>query len=98
MSVGAGYDVFHFAAWEGSDTVSGGDGWTDVIQLGGLGSGFTVDGNTITGDGWTMVLESGSSVTAHDLDSVELSPDAIGVITFDDGGVVDFTGIERVEY
>ncbi len=94
-----GNDRFYFNALEGNDTVNGGgNGWTDVIVLEGMGDRVKIDGETVYGEGWTMVLEGGASVKGQSLDSLELSPDAVGTITFDDGGVVDFTGIERVEY
>ncbi|MEL7149604.1 MAG: LamG-like jellyroll fold domain-containing protein, partial [Pseudomonadota bacterium] len=95
-----GSDTFYFDAAQGTDQVNGGTsgGWTDVISLDGMGPGVTQSGNTIDGDGWTMVLDSGHTAEQLTLDSVELSPDATGTITFDAGGQIDFTAIERIEF
>ena len=98
MSGGDGNDSFFVTAMQGSDTIDGGSGWTDVIELAGFGSDVSVDGDIIDGEGWTVVLDSGHSAISVNLDSIELSPDAVGTITFDDGGVVDFSGIERVTF
>ncbi|MCV6592254.1 MAG: hypothetical protein OIF48_04830, partial [Silicimonas sp.] len=96
MVGGDGHDVFTLTAGQGADTVEGGAGWTDVLELAGFSGDFTIDGNTIDGAGWTMVLDAGDAVTASTSDTLELSADASGMITFDDGGTVDFTGIEKV--
>ncbi|MEM7718013.1 MAG: hypothetical protein AAF222_02325, partial [Pseudomonadota bacterium] len=96
-----GNDTFYFSTMDGHDQVQGGwaAGWTDVISIEGVnGAGATQDGNTVEGNGWTLVLESGSTVTSLSLDSIELSPDAAGSITFDDGGIIDFTTVERIEF
>ena len=98
LNGGDGNDFFRFAAGEGSDVVDGGTGWTDAISLEGMGAGATQSGNTIDGNGWTMVLDDGDIVSSLTLDSVELSPDASGTITFDNGGLIDFTAIERIEF
>jgi len=100
MQGGDNNDIFYIGAGEGTDAVDGGAGgcWTDVISLQGMGTGATQSGSTVDGDGWTMVLDSGDSVSSLSLDSIELSPDAAGTITFDNGGVTDFTAIERIEF
>ena len=91
LSGGEGDDTFIFQASQGNDTVSGGDGWTDVIQL----DGFA--GND-SQQGWTLELEGGSTIssTDEDLNEILLSDDASGTITFDDGGTIDFDGIEKI--
>lgn len=96
---GAGENTFLVAASEGSDTIHGGaPGWTQTIALVDTAAGATVSGNTVTGDGWTMVLDSGSSVVAQSASELELSEDATGVISFDTGGVVEFTEIDRITW
>ena len=96
MKGGDGNDVFVATALQGSDTINGGEGWLDTIELAGFTGDVTVSGNTVAGEGWTMLLDEGHSVTAQTLDSIELTADASGVITFDDGGTIDFTGVERI--
>ncbi|MEM6464622.1 MAG: calcium-binding protein, partial [Pseudomonadota bacterium] len=98
MSGGDGNDTFYVTAMQGDDTIDGGSGWTDIIELAGFGDDVVVDGNTIDGEGWTIVLDSGHSVSNVTLDSIELSADAVGTISFDDGGMIDFSGIDRVTF
>ena len=95
---GDGNDIFVVTAMQGDDTVNGGSGWIDVLELSGIGGDVTVEGQMVDGEGWTLLLENGHSVTAETLNSLELSPDAIGVITFDEGGTIDFTGIEKINF
>ena len=98
LSGGDGSDTFVVTALEGADTIDGGAGWTDIIDLMGFSGSVTVTGTTIDGEGWTVLLDDGHSVTGQTLDSLELSPDASGVITFDEGGTIDFTGIDRIGF
>ncbi|ABG30296.1 type I secretion protein [Roseobacter denitrificans] len=96
---GAGENTFLVAASEGSDTVVGGaSGWTQTIELQDTTGGANVAGNTVTGNGWTMVLETGSSVEGQSADALALSEDAAGVITFDAGGIVEFTEIDKITW
>ncbi|MGZ2257083.1 LamG-like jellyroll fold domain-containing protein [Roseobacter sp. A03A-229] len=97
---GSGSDAFLIGSQEGADTVDGGlaGGWTDVITLEGMGNGYSISGDTVDGDGWTMVLESGHSVVSDSAGVLQLSQDASGVISFDDGGTIDFTGIEQINF
>ena len=96
LSGGDGSDLFVFTSVQGNDTVDGGAGWTDVLELAGFSGDFTISGNTIDGDGWTVMLDEGHSITGETLDSIEFSADASGVISFDEGGTIDFTGIEKI--
>lgn len=96
MSGGDGGDSFVVASMSGNDTVDGGAGWTDMIELAGLSGDVTVSGNVVEGEGWTLVLDGDHSVTGQTLDSIELTADAIGTITFDEGGIIDFSGIDRI--
>jgi len=56
-----------------------------------------VDGGLDGGD-WTISLDSGSSIEATGSDYLELSNDASGSITLDDGSVISFDGLERIEW
>lgn len=96
---GAGENTFLVAASEGSDIVAGGaSGWTQTIELLDTSGGANVAGNTVTGNGWTMVLDAGSSVEGQSAEALALSEDAAGVITFDAGGIVEFTEIDKITW
>ena len=97
LSGGDGNDIFVFTSMQGADTVDGGPGWTDAIDLAGFAGDVNVSGSTVDGEGWTMVLDASHSVTNQTLDSIELT-DASGLITFDDGGTIDFAGIDRITF
>ena len=100
MSGGAGNDVLHgqagndlflFSEGDGDDTVYGGDagGWTDVIDLSGVDVGSLAAG-------W-LTLTSGT-VDEIGADYTVLSDDAAGTLTLNDGSVMTFEGIERIEW
>ncbi len=95
----AGSDTFLYTAGDGSDTVNGGaaGGWTDIISLQGMDGSIAINGATVTGQGWTMQLTSGT-VGAQSGESLTLSTDADGTITFTDGSVMTFTDVERVTW
>ncbi len=90
---GLGDDEFIFAANEGQKAVDGGLGasWTDTIAL----DGFDGLNHEV---GWTLTLEPGSLVQSTDDAAGEmiLSQDADGTITFDDGGSLNFTNVEKI--
>ena len=94
LTGGAGSDmfIFDYATAHGSDVVNGGigGGWVDVIDLHG------VTGGSGGGD-WTLSFSIGS-VAASSSGQLDLSADAAGVITFNDGSTLTFAGIERVSY
>ncbi len=92
ISGGDGSDTFIYQMGDGNDIVSGGvgGGWTDVLQLD-AGNGDFGD----LGADWTISLSQGA-VTAQDGDSVNLSDDAEGIITFSDGSTVSFDGIDEI--
>ncbi len=98
MQGGTGNDLFVFSALEGSDVVKGGSDWVDTIELIDVSGAYTLSGNVLDGEGWTMVLDDNSKFVGKTLDSIELSTDAAGVITFDAGGTIDFSGIERITF
>ena len=91
MIGGAGDDVFVYADGDGSDVVrAGGGDWTDVIQFDGgiesLGE-FGVD--------WTVELTRGS-IDSVDADRIDLSQNADGVITMNDGSTIEFQDVEQI--
>jgi len=94
LSGGAGDDLFIFDTGDGVDSAYGGaaGGWTDTIQLGD-GAGSIGD----IGTDWTLQLDSGS-ISAQDGDSIDLSEDASGTITLDDGSQLHFQEIERIVF
>jgi Ca2+-binding RTX toxin-like protein len=87
----AGNDLFLFSEGDGDDTIYGGDagGWTDVVDLSGVDVGSLAPG-------W-LTLTSGT-VEETGADHMALSEDAAGMITLNDGSVMTFEGIERVEW
>ncbi|OSM04093.1 hypothetical protein [Magnetofaba australis] len=96
----AGNDLFIFGMNEGSDFISGGDGYTDVIRMDGMSSdpvmelGDVGDWTINTEDGYTYVpgSESGEEFDAIVFDDA----DAAGSITLEDGSEIDFDGIEKI--
>ena len=93
MDGGAGDDTFLVGGNEGHDQIVGGTGggWTDTIDL----QGFTGEAREV---GWTLQLDPASSVTSQGADYLEMTNDSSGSITFDDGGQIDFEGIERIAW
>ena len=90
---GSGDDLFIFHEGDGNDTMSGGSGWTDTIEL------FNADGSGAPDSAWTIELDGGRSATFSSADGyLDLGADASGTITFDNGDVIDFSGIERIEW
>ena len=90
---GTGDDLFIFHEGDGSDTISGGSGWTDTIQL------FNADASGAPDAAWTIELDGGRPATFSSADGIlDLGSDASGTITFDNGDVIDFSGIERIEW
>ncbi|MEM8987035.1 MAG: LamG-like jellyroll fold domain-containing protein [Pseudomonadota bacterium] len=85
-----GDDLFLIGVGDGKDTVDGGAGWTDTVRLD--------DDGSVAGD-WVVTVDGGDTYTL-DTDSgfLDLGADASGVITFDDGTEIDFSGIEHVEW
>ncbi len=95
---GEGSDVFVMSSKDGSDQISGGDGWTDLIELQGVSGPVVVSGRSIEGTGWTAQLDEGHGVTGQSDGRLELSDDTSGVITFDDGATANFAGIEGIHW
>jgi len=91
LNGGAGNDIL-IAGEQGGGTVTvdGGSGWIDTLQL------QNNDGSDVA-DGWTINLTNGS-IHSNDGDSIQLSDDAAGSITLDDGTTIDFSNIEVIDY
>lgn len=84
---GEGNDIFTFGAEDGNDTVQGGDGWLDTMQL-----------DSAPGENsWSLELDEGSVVEQAD-GYVALTNDASGTVTLDNGDQIQFDGIERIEW
>ena len=98
---GDGADLFYILETQDNDTVEGGlgGGWTDVIEL-----QDDAGGNKIGkyGTAWTLQLDSGSiegSRTGGQSGRwIDLTDDAAGTITMQDGTEIDFTGIEHIQW
>ncbi|MCR9237715.1 MAG: cadherin-like domain-containing protein, partial [Alphaproteobacteria bacterium] len=90
LAGGDGDDIFIYESGDGSDTVSGGAGWTDAIEL----SGFDSDSY---GTDWTVTITSGE-IEGQNGDSLDLSDDAAGTINFDDGSQIDFDQLEQINW
>jgi Ca2+-binding RTX toxin-like protein len=86
----SGNDIFFISRTEGNDTVLGGAGWTDTIQL------TDATGGPTSGD-WTLDLSAGHMVSDAS-GTVVLSADSAGTIAFSDGSEITFSGIERINY
>ena len=97
---GDGDDLFIYELGDGNDIVTGGaaGGWTDTIELVDMDGSVTIDGQSVTGQGWTMQLDAGSSIGSQNGESLSLSGDASGTITFSDGATITFTEIETVNW
>jgi len=89
---GDGNDLFIYNASGGSDSFDGGVGWTDTIDL----SNALAD-DAVYGQDWTITLTEGEIVN-EDEDSIELTDDASGFITLDNGETIDFSNIEQIGF
>ena len=97
---GDGADLFILLQGQGNDTISGGAGgdWTDTIELQD-GSGGNAIGTY--GSDWTVQFDSGSvESTGSDAQNswLDLTDDAAGTITMQDGTEIDFSGIEHIQW
>ena len=81
---------------DGNDTITGGlaGGWTDTIQLMDADGGNDIG---VYGSDWTLTLTSGSIDSVNE-DSIDLSNDAEGHITLEDGSTINFAEIERIDW
>ena len=91
---GDGSDLFMIL--QGSeDAIFGGTGasWTDTIHVDGTGGGSP----GTYGTDWTISLDAGT-IDASGSNYIDLSDDAAGTITLQDGSEVTFEGVERIEW
>ncbi|MEM7621321.1 MAG: FG-GAP-like repeat-containing protein, partial [Pseudomonadota bacterium] len=91
---GTGDDTFIFWEGHGTDSIDGGSGGTDLIQLFDSSGGISLG---TYGVNWTVSLSSGS-ITNTGSDKLTLSADADGAITLQDGSVINFTDIEEIQF
>jgi hypothetical protein len=90
MIGGAGVDVFTLAPHGGHDSIDGGGGWTDLIEI--TGAGGLHDAQA----GWTLVVETPGVVVTETAHGVQLDQPTAGHIQFADGSQADFVHIERI--
>ena len=92
LTGGDGSDTFVFGEGDGNDVIHGGTGgsWTDAIQL------QNADGSAV-GGGWTIDLTTGS-VTESTAGQMTLSEDSAGTITLEDGSLITFDGMDRIDW
>ena len=91
MIGGSGDDLFVYMKGNGSDSMNGGSGWTDLIQM------DQSAGSMDFGTDWTLSLTSGS-IVSQNADGLVLSNDADGVISVSDGSQISVTDIERIQW
>ena len=90
---GDGNDIFKIGLADGNDTIYGGSGgiYEDVIQL----NGVTQEG--LDNGSWTIALDNGTIESQAD-GQLDLSDDASGTITLQDGTSIDFYEIEQIQW
>lgn len=89
MEGGSGDDLFTFGEGGGSDVARGGSGWLDTIK---------VENDQGPGaDSWNFELTRGSVEEQAD-GYVQISSDAAGTVTMEDGSELSFDGMERIEW
>lgn len=89
---GSGDDFFIYGENGGSDSIDGGEGWTDTIDLSGA-----LGDDAVYGEDWTVTVTDGE-IVSEDGESLELSEDASGFITLDSGETIEFTNIEQIGF
>ena len=100
LSGGDGADHFLIMQGQGNDRISGGNGggWTDVIELQDSNGGSDIGS---FGSDWTVQLTNGeieSTGTDGDNGWIDLTDDAAGTITLQDGTEIEFDGIEHIQW
>ena len=97
---GDGADLFIVLQGQGDDRITGGEGggWTDVIELQDDSGGSNIG---TYGSDWTLSLDSGS-IESSNTDPIsgwlDLTADASGTITMEDGTELRFEGIEHIQW
>ncbi|MEM9629334.1 MAG: cadherin domain-containing protein, partial [Pseudomonadota bacterium] len=98
LSGEGGSDLFVILQGEGNDQVIGGSGWTDIIELQDANGGSNIG---TYGSDWTIAFDSGS-IEASDTNAtdgwLDLTDDASGTITMQDGTEISFNQIEHIQW
>ncbi|MEP4380065.1 MAG: hypothetical protein ABJ363_13765 [Alphaproteobacteria bacterium] len=89
LSGNAGDDLFLYSSGDGDTAVHGGAGWTDTLRI---------DAPSAGGTNWTIAFDGGSSVNSVKDGYADLTADASGTITYSDGSVITFDGLEKIEW
>ena len=93
LSGDQGSDHFFVMESGGNDVVSGGSGWTDVIEVTNLA------GDSAPDEAWTVSIDGGDSFDiTSETGFLDLGSDRSGSIVFSDGTEVAFDGIEKIEW
>ncbi|WP_283404417.1 cadherin domain-containing protein [Roseibium denhamense] len=98
MEGGDGSDIFAYMLGDGNDAVFGGAGanWIDIIDLQSAADGTPIGEY---GSDWSITMTEGSIENVDALNGeITLSQDSGGYIDLADGGRVDFTDIEGIQY
>jgi len=98
MKGGDGSDLFAYMLGDGSDEVYGGAGgnWIDIVDLSSNPNGGDLGDY---GSDWSITMTEGSIEQVDPLSGeISLSPDAGGYIELADGGRVDFSDLEAIQY
>nr|CRH08289.1 Hemolysin-type calcium-binding region [Candidatus Magnetococcus massalia] len=103
IAAGAGDDLFIFGMNEGSDFISGGAGYTDIIRMDGMTDDPTINLDAV--DNWTIETDSSYSIESNvDMDGNLFDQltfddgDAAGTITLEDGSELQFDGIDHIAW
>ncbi|ABK43250.1 Hemolysin-type calcium-binding region [Magnetococcus marinus MC-1] len=100
LSGGAGDDLFIFGMNDGSDFISGGADYNDVIRMDGMTSDPVLDLGDV--GNWTIDTNSDFTLQTIDVggdvfDAITFDAgDAAGYITLEDGTQIDFDGIDQI--
>ncbi|WP_157738947.1 cadherin domain-containing protein [Labrenzia sp. VG12] len=98
MVGGDGSDLFAYMLGDGNDTIAGGAGgnWIDIVDLANAADGTALGEY---GTDWSITMTEGSIEQVDALGGeITLSQDAGGYIELADGGRVDFSDLEGIQY
>eukprot|EP00903_Cladosiphon_okamuranus_P002240 g2238.t1 len=98
MKGGDGSDLFAYMLGDGNDTIAGGAGgnWIDIVDLANAPDGTPLGEY---GTDWSVTMTEGSIEQVDPLGGeITLSQDAGGYIELADGGRVDFSDLEGIQY
>ena len=89
---GSGSDTFIFTEGDGNDAFHGGAGraWTDALEI-------RAAGGAAPDEGWVLDITHGEQVSEGN-HHIELSQDAAGTVTMEDGSVLTFDGVEKLTW